>query len=286
MLKIVGKKEILNNEVLVIEGGFGEGKKIVTAKTIADIHNMEVKEVTKSIRRLIINGRLKHLVDYMDVKPQVNTLPMNIEEVFGVKPAYLSRVENIFILSERGYSKLIKSMDDDTSWDVHDKMIDEYFTMRSIINSIDNQKNKLLLDLFSTDPMIVDSAHKQLVALETAPLQQEIVELKPLAERYNIFLDIDGLTDIDSFSKQLAISGLGRNAMYSYMRDQKFLQSGAKQNVPYAQYVNGKTQLFKVKNTGFRIDRSGNRIPTTKTYLTAKGVDYFLKRFTNEGLIN
>ena len=280
MLKIVGKKEILNNEVLVIEGGFGEGKKIVTAKTIADIHNMEVKEVTKSIRRLIINGRLKHLVDYMDVKPQVNTLPMNIEEVFGVKPAYLSRVENIFILSERGYSKLIKSMDDDTSWDVHDKMIDEYFSMRSIINSMDNQKNKLLLDLFSTDPMIVASAHKQLVALETAPLQEEIKELKPLAERYNIFLDNEGLITIDSFVKSLNIKTMGRNSFFKFLRDEGFLMTGNKDkhNIPYAKYI--QQGLFKIKHYTHNLGYSGKVVVSTKTYLTSKGVDYFIRRLT------
>lgn len=285
MLKIVGKKEILGNEVLVVEGGFGEGKKILFDVQIAEIHQVKTIHIREAINKMINRGRMNEGIDFIDLKQRIDMVDtFDLTELYAKQS--ITQAKNIYILSERGYTKLIKLLNDDKSWDIMEQIVDEYFTMRSIINSLDNEKNKLLLDLFSNDPMIVASAHKQLVALETAPLQQEIVELKPLAERYNIFLDIDGLTDIDSFSKQLAISGLGRNAMYSYMRDQKFLQSGAKQNVPYAQYVNGKTQLFKVKNTGFRIDRSGNRIPTTKTYLTAKGVDYFLKRFTNEGLIN
>ena len=285
MLKIIGKKEILNNEVLVVEGGFGEGKKILFDVQIAEIHQVKTIHIRETINKMINRGRMSEGIDFIDLKQRIDMVDtFDLTELYAKQS--ITQAKNIYILSERGYTKLIKLLNDDKSWDIMEQIVDEYFSMRSIINSMDNQKNKLLLDLFSNDPMVVASAHKQLVALETAPLQQEIVELKPLAERYNIFLDIDGLTDIDSFSKQLAISGLGRNVIYSYMREQKFLQSGAKQNVPYAQYVNGKTQLFKIKNTGFRIDRSGNKIPTTKTYLTAKGVDYFLKRFTNEGLIN
>ena len=42
---------------------------------------------------------------------------------------------NNYLLSERGYAKLIKIMDSDKAWEVHDKLIDEYFTMKKVINS-------------------------------------------------------------------------------------------------------------------------------------------------------
>ena len=38
-----------------------------------------------------------------------------------------------YILSERGYTKLIKYMEDDASWDVMEQFIDEYFSMRKTI---------------------------------------------------------------------------------------------------------------------------------------------------------
>ena len=34
---------------------------------------------------------------------------------------------NIYLLSERGYAKLIKIMDSDLAWDIHDQLMDEYF---------------------------------------------------------------------------------------------------------------------------------------------------------------
>lgn len=42
----------------------------------------------------------------------------------------ISKSEHIYILSERGYAKLIKIMDTDLAWVIHDKLIDEYFELR------------------------------------------------------------------------------------------------------------------------------------------------------------
>ena len=122
--------EFMGFKLPIIEGGFGDNQRILTELQIARIHSMEIKEVRKSIKRLVENNRLKVNIDYIDIKPQVNSLPMNLELTFGVKEEYLSRTENIFILSERGYTKLVKSMDDDESWDVLDKIVDGYFKYR------------------------------------------------------------------------------------------------------------------------------------------------------------
>ena len=50
----------------------------------------------------------------------------------GYNKSGITQASNIYILSERGYTKLVKSMDDDESWDVMDKMIDGYFKYRKI----------------------------------------------------------------------------------------------------------------------------------------------------------
>lgn len=44
-----------------------------------------------------------------------------------------NRTKDAFVLSERGYMKLVKAMDDDDSWDIMDKFVDEYFRMREVI---------------------------------------------------------------------------------------------------------------------------------------------------------
>jgi hypothetical protein len=40
---------------------------------------------------------------------------------------------NIYVLSERGYSKLLKIMDDDLAWEKYDQLVDGYFQMRHAI---------------------------------------------------------------------------------------------------------------------------------------------------------
>ena len=44
-----------------------------------------------------------------------------------------NRAKNIYLLSERGYAKLLKIMDDDKAWDIYDELVDNYFNMRVAI---------------------------------------------------------------------------------------------------------------------------------------------------------
>lgn len=44
--------------------------------------------------------------------------------------AEIGNANNIYILSERGYSKLLKLLEDDLAWEQYEKLVDGYFTMR------------------------------------------------------------------------------------------------------------------------------------------------------------
>lgn len=129
-LVIKGEVDVNGVTIKHIEGGFGENQKCLTCKDIAEVHKMEQKEVNKSINRLIEKNRMKEGIDYIDIISQVNSLPMNLEETFGIKEAYLSRTNNIFLLSERGYCKLVKAMDDDKSWEYFDNLLSDYFHLK------------------------------------------------------------------------------------------------------------------------------------------------------------
>ena len=39
--------------------------------------------------------------------------------------------KNIYLLSERGYAKLLKILEDDVAWEQYDKLVDGYFTLRA-----------------------------------------------------------------------------------------------------------------------------------------------------------
>lgn len=117
-----GIQMFMGKEIPVIEGGFGEGSRIVSDKTISHIHDSTPAEIRKSINRLVERGRLRENIEY--IQP-VNCLPVEeFEELarsLGIRPQDISKSKNMFALSERGYKKLIKAMDDDKSWDIMDQ---------------------------------------------------------------------------------------------------------------------------------------------------------------------
>lgn len=125
-LIVKGKQEFMGKEIPVIYGGFGEGQKVVLARDIAEIHNTELKVINQNINRNI--KRFRENVDIIDLKTQ--SLPVTELEQLGFTKQSVANSKNIYLLSERGYAKLIKIMDTDLAWEIHDKLIDEYFQLR------------------------------------------------------------------------------------------------------------------------------------------------------------
>ena len=128
-LQITGKQNFMGKDIPVILGGFGADKKCISDKTIAEIHETRARYirelVSKNIKRFI-DG-----VDYIDLMQRAALDGTSeIVEQLGYAKQSITQAEHIYILSERGYAKLIKIMDTDKAWEVHDKLIDEYFVMR------------------------------------------------------------------------------------------------------------------------------------------------------------
>lgn len=126
---ISGKQEFMGREIPVVAGGFGFGKKCISDKTIAEIHGMETKNARARITDNI--KRFKANVDYIDLKQgayEASTLEILVQ--LGYAKSAITQAEHIYLLSERGYAKLIKIMDTDLAWEIHDKLMDEYFELR------------------------------------------------------------------------------------------------------------------------------------------------------------
>ena len=131
---IKGTTEFMGVEIPNVYGGFGEGKKAITDKHIAEVH----EQPTRKIRERINDNkpRFKEDVDYIDLK-DVRITDNNLEllKQLGYTKMEISKAEHIYLLSERGYAKLIKIMDTDLAWEIHDQLIDEYFQMREVIQN-------------------------------------------------------------------------------------------------------------------------------------------------------
>lgn len=175
-LKVNGKQDFMGKEIPVVLGGFGEGKKCICDKTIAEIHGMECKHIRERINQNI--ARFNENIDFVDLKQRVGLADtLGLLQELGYAKQSITQAEHIYILSERGYAKLVKVMDTDLAWEIHDKLMDEYFTMRDILNSAEQEKARLLLMIYNGGQQGL-IASKELADLEikeaTAPLKKEI----------------------------------------------------------------------------------------------------------------
>ena len=98
----------MGKEIPIVEGGFGENSKVVLAKTVADIHEREVKFINQCITRMIDKNRLKESIDYIDLK-QVTDSNLFLENDIFTK-AQWGNAKNVFMLSERGKINVTKDI--------------------------------------------------------------------------------------------------------------------------------------------------------------------------------
>lgn len=202
-----GKQDFMGKEIPVIYGGFGENQKCISDKTVADIHKMQNKHIRERITDNI--KRFRENIDFIDLKQRVGeTGTFEILLNMGYAKQSITQAEHIYILSERGYAKLIKIMDTDLAWEIHDKLIDEYFAMREVINSDEQLKAKLLLSIYGGGKESVTAA-RELTEIEvekvTIPLILENKKLKPKAEYHDNVLNKEGLITATVIAKDLGL---------------------------------------------------------------------------------
>ncbi len=129
-LKVIGKQHIGKIEFTGIEGGFGKDKKAMLVKDIANIHNQPLKEINRRINDN--RNRFKNGVDLIDFLSGSEPL-RNFAQENGLVGS--NRTQHVYLLSERGYAKLLKILDDDKAWDIYDELVDNYFNMRVAIKN-------------------------------------------------------------------------------------------------------------------------------------------------------
>ena len=104
----------------------------------------------------------------------------------------------------------------------------------------------------------------------------QVTEMKPKAEFYD---DVTGSTDtidIGSVAKVLNIPNMGRNKLFSFLRENKILN---KRNEPYQEYVD--KGYFRQIETSW--EHNGTTHINLKTVVFQKGVDYIRQLVLKEG---
>lgn len=132
-LKILGTEKVGNFKFTGIEGGFGKNKKSMLVKDIAVIHGKEVRQINQAIN--MNRKRFKNGIDILDLKE--NNFAINLMDS-GFTQNQINASNNIYLLSERGYAKLLKILEDDKAWEIYDELVDNYFNMRYVIQKQDS----------------------------------------------------------------------------------------------------------------------------------------------------
>ena len=102
-LIVKGKQEFLGKEIPIIEGGFGENKKVILAKTVAEIHETELKRINELINNNIEEFEIGiDLLDLCSKDFKVVATDLGFITSNGQKHCYL--------LSEQGYMLLVGFM--------------------------------------------------------------------------------------------------------------------------------------------------------------------------------
>lgn len=269
-LKVNGTQNFMGIEIPIIEGGFDENRRVVSANTVSQIHTSPLKEINQSINRLIKRTRLIENIDFINMFSDEN-LKVTASDLGLITS---NGQKQCFVLSERGYTKLIKYMDDDISWDIMDKFIDEYFTMRQVINSSDQLKAKLLL-------LIYDSGQDAVVAskeLSKIEVEEATAPLIPKAEFHDAVSVSENCINFGKFAASFQNNNkvsFGRNKILDWCRKKDYLCSSHNlKNKPSQQMIDSGYMKYKERTN----ERNGKTYITYTPLLTGKGQIWLIKK--------
>lgn len=187
-LQVKGTQSFMGKEIPVVEGGFGEGQKVILAKTIAKIHEVELKEINRLINNNI--DEFEERIDILDLKNN-GDYQAPLQEL-GFSNRDISISKNIYLLSEQGYMALVMLMRTEKAKEIRKQLRKEYFAMREVINSDEQLKAKLLLDIYNGGQEGI-VASKELAKLEKKPLLEKIEKDKPKVNYFDDFMNSNGL---------------------------------------------------------------------------------------------
>ena len=208
------KQEFMGIQIPVIEGGFGEGQKVVLAKTAAEIHNVSTPDINKLINRNIERFTINDLLDIKNCQSLSDQQFLSM----GFTKMQISKAENIFLLSQRGYTKLVAMMDNsnDKKWDIMNNLIDDYFNTRKQLSSGQAQKQLSAVDLFEAQVQAFKEVTKQLNEVNHKALEAK-AETKKLEERMdNQTLSTAQTKKIKKLANSLAVPLVGGKGSKAY----------------------------------------------------------------------
>lgn len=195
-LQVKGTQEFMGIEIPVIEGGFGEGKRCILVKDVANIHGVEVKFLNRKIRENI--EEFEKDIDLLEIL-EVLKQHQELSEKLDVPQEALNRANEMYLLSESGYMALCSLLRTDKAREIRKQFRREYFSMREQVIAMSkyielqerelelqnetirlNRQNILLIEDSRKDKRKIANLKK-----ENRDLKQEIDDMTASGVNYN-----------------------------------------------------------------------------------------------------
>ena len=264
-LKILGIEKIGSFEFTGIEGGFGENKKAMLVRDIAVIHGKEVRQINQAIN--MNRKRFKDGIDVIDFLNQSNGFRKFAEDNGLIGS---NRTQHVYLLSERGYAKLLKILEDDKAWEIYDELVDNYFNMRYVIQK---QDSYMITDPVQRAKRWIDEQEEHQVKLYKEVKRNE--ELQPKADKYDRYLSNKGLITITEIAKEYGMSGRELN---EFLHGKGIIYKRGDKWFVYQKYANDALAGYEIY-----MPRDDKEVRRTLKW-TTKGVQFIRDLLDAEGI--
>lgn len=263
----MNKLKVLDKEIEIKEYN---SNRIVTAWDIAELHEKSVSEVGQQFKR-----NKKYLIENVDYI-LLNRNDISVSQIV-IQKKIPNNVKFIPIFTESGYLMLVKSFNDELSWEVQRILINSYFKVKEL-----QQNNFKVPQTFKEALLLAVEQQEEIERLELENNKNMLLieEQKPKVEFFDTVTKSDKTFDMNTVSKIINFKGVGRNNLFSILRSNGILQYN---NQPYQKYVN--KGWFKVVEKLFN-DKFGNSKINYKTVVYQKGIDNIIKLLKRLGYTN
>ena len=235
------------NELVMVENN----QVVVSSRQVAENFGKQHKDVLESIRGILAAE--------------------NSATKFFRESTFENRGKHYpeYIMNRDGFSLLVMRFTDKEAMTWKIRYIQAFNEMEAKI-----RENTLIMPNFNNPAEAARAWAKEYEEKQKALAQ--VTEMKPKAEFYD---DVTGSTDtidIGSVAKVLNIPNMGRNKLFSFLREKKVLN---KRNEPYQEYVD--KGYFRQIETSW--EHNGTTHINLKTVVFQKGVDYIRQLALKKG---
>ena len=209
-LMIKGTINFMGMELPNIYGGFGQNKKCILAKDVAEIHKVPLYKINELINNN--SNEFESGIDILDLKQdEKSVIHLKDKELYSQNA--INRSSNIYLLSEQGYIALVMLMRTDRAKEIRKQQRREYFYL----------KEEVQIPKTPEEIMIYQLQEQQKIKEQQQHMKQQINQvnhrtLKVENEIDNLPLLTVDCNELSSLAKRKIVALLGGKEAPAYKK--------------------------------------------------------------------